>query len=1118
MGGTPGATGGVLRRSTALALVAGTLLGVATPGALAGPEGAQVVRGNVTIRREGALTTITAPRNSIINYRSFDIAPHETVRFIQPDAASRVLNRIQGPAPTRIDGTLLANGRVYIVNPAGVIFGAGSVVNAGGIFAAAGTITDRDFLRGVDRVSNVQGGIVAEGLMDVGSATLVGRRIEQSGTIVADAGVVAMLVGSDVTVRESGGRISARIDGADVTASSDAAARPGKRQGLTSLGAGDAVSLAFRNTGHVRASGGTVLAATPAGRIENTGTIDTSVHSGQAGTVVVTGAQVATSGRIASDADAGRAGAVEVTSSSRTTLASGAVVSASGGDGHADGGRVLVHAYHGDTVVQRGARVDLSGGARGGDGGTGEVSGAQRLAILGDIVGNAAPGFAPATILLDPRDILIRTPGAQDAQVADGVVLGAEGGTDDWVISPGAIEGFAGDVRLEATRDITIFEDINKANGGLTLLAGRDINFGDPLMLNLASREVRATSLDFRAGRHIAENMLFGTTLRASTGDIALVATTGNVGFSLAGVPSGRTISITQDESRMFGAGPFGIIENPGATNIVLNVTDGHLVIGGDYGGVSGYQNIGSLDAFASEYVRIEDNLDIGSVARIRSEGNVVVAGFVHAGERVELHAATGGTGTLSFQMHLEPGMGVLTVPELWAPSIALRAGSNSGLGAARVDALTTTPIFRGASGGATRPDAFEFAQDAAVFESDRPALAQFGAPIDAMAYRVESFDQGVSVTNTNSLDATALTLASETGSTVSSPLTLVSLDTFGPVLLRADVTATAHQTYNDAVVVNDDRTLTGTTITFRSSLDAAEDPGHDCGDDLGDSPCPIPGGLTLLADAVFDAPVGQAHPLEYLLVQRTSAINGGLIRTGGDQRFDGAVTLGSFAILESTYDPTPGTIRFGSTLDGAHVLEVLTTPAGVIVFNGDVGASEALTEIFLSTAFGTKGRDIPDRATIVGERSISIRAANFTMSQHEKFTTLGSLTLQVDDLASLGDMTTVGDLTITATTTRFNRREASDLLLADGSFVTDRGLDLVAGGQLVIEGNVVLAGSGPDPTFSDIDGVGPASLADLEFTQTPPEDVTLDALQRGGVVLDQRTRPAAPPPPPPPP
>ena len=54
---------------------------------LAGPEGAQVVNGQVSFQQSGYNTTITASDQSIINYTRFDIARPEIVQFIQPGSS-----------------------------------------------------------------------------------------------------------------------------------------------------------------------------------------------------------------------------------------------------------------------------------------------------------------------------------------------------------------------------------------------------------------------------------------------------------------------------------------------------------------------------------------------------------------------------------------------------------------------------------------------------------------------------------------------------------------------------------------------------------------------------------------------------------------------------------------------------------------------------------------------------------------------------------------------------------------------------------------------------------------------------------------------------------------------
>ena len=200
---------GLLSRADVTATL--SVLSLAAAPAFAGPEGEQVVRGDVRFERRGNEMWITAGRNSIINYRTFNIASGETVRFIQPDAQSRVLNRVTTAAPTRIDGSLLANGRVYIVNPAGVYFGQNAVVDVNGLHAAAGRMSDADFVRGVDRYTHMRGSVINEGQIRANAVALVGQQVGNFGSIVAPQGTVVLAAGQDVIVGERGGNVVVRI-------------------------------------------------------------------------------------------------------------------------------------------------------------------------------------------------------------------------------------------------------------------------------------------------------------------------------------------------------------------------------------------------------------------------------------------------------------------------------------------------------------------------------------------------------------------------------------------------------------------------------------------------------------------------------------------------------------------------------------------------------------------------------------------------------------------------------------------------------------------------------------------------------------------------------------------
>src|SRR4051794_22349333 len=118
-----------MRRLRNLLLTATALMPIAP--ALAGPNGGVVVGGSAQINHQGTanVTINQFSDKAIINWNLFNIGVGEKTTFIQPSANAIALNRIIGKqGPSEILGTLDANGKVFVVNPDGIIFGAGAVI------------------------------------------------------------------------------------------------------------------------------------------------------------------------------------------------------------------------------------------------------------------------------------------------------------------------------------------------------------------------------------------------------------------------------------------------------------------------------------------------------------------------------------------------------------------------------------------------------------------------------------------------------------------------------------------------------------------------------------------------------------------------------------------------------------------------------------------------------------------------------------------------------------------------------------------------------------------------------------------------------------------------------
>jgi len=172
----------------------------------ANPVGLQVVNGSASISSTAKQVTVTNSPNAILNWNSFSIAAGEATRFNQVNAASAVLNRVTGTDPSALLGTLSSNGKVFLINPNGVVFGAGSRIDTQGFLASTLNISDRDFLEGRMRFAGTGGAIDNQGSLFGGSGDviLIAPNINNSGTISSQGGNVILAAGQKVEIANPG--------------------------------------------------------------------------------------------------------------------------------------------------------------------------------------------------------------------------------------------------------------------------------------------------------------------------------------------------------------------------------------------------------------------------------------------------------------------------------------------------------------------------------------------------------------------------------------------------------------------------------------------------------------------------------------------------------------------------------------------------------------------------------------------------------------------------------------------------------------------------------------------------------------------------------------------------
>ena len=643
-----------------------------------------MVHGSAHFARPGAnaLDVTTSP-NAIIHWQGFSIGAGETTRFLQPSASSAVLNRVTGTDPSAILGQLLSNGRVFLVNPHGIVFGEGAVVDTAGLVASTLGIADADFLAGRYRFDAAPGAgnVVNRGRIEAGAGGvfLLAPSVENSGVVRTAGGDLVLAAGRRITLT------SLDLDGVrvEVQAPEDEALNLGSL--AAERGAAGMFARSIRNAGTVEANAvtmdehGTVrlvardaLTLDAGGRVAAGGPSGGEVHvESKAGTAWVSG-EVSARGR------EGRGGHIRLLGK-RVGLA-GARVDASGptgggevlaggdvkGQGPAptaeaayvsadstvsadalasgDGGKVVVFAG-GFANVQ--GRLSARGGPAGGDGGFVETSGLESFAIR-RTPDTAAPAGKGGHWLIDPHDIEIvagsgntNIPAADpftstgdSARLGIDLLTAALSGGQSVTVQTAAGGSQGGDITLSTALDV---EDTTGTNT-LTLDAHRHINIEAPVSDAAGGAELNVVLIAGDEIRFRADVTLRGGSLE-TRGD--QVHVTNHAVVTLDGV----TWQVNDTVGLGIGIdGPGTVVVRNGA---LIDASGKGIGIGvnSQYVGV-GILNVESgADVRATQFVIGDDEGSRGTVT-VTGAGSTLTT----TGTNDYLHVGDDGTGTLTIE------------------------------------------------------------------------------------------------------------------------------------------------------------------------------------------------------------------------------------------------------------------------------------------------------------------------------------------------------------------------------------------------------------------------------------------------------------------------------------
>ncbi|AEP10328.1 right-handed parallel beta-helix repeat-containing protein [Micavibrio aeruginosavorus] len=499
------------------------------------PTGEQIVAGSATMDRPDA-STLNINQNTdrvVINWDSFNIGSNAKTEFFQPNSGSLAVNRVTGrnSDPTQILGTLKANGRVMVLDRNGVVFGAGSRVDVGGIVASTGDVNDAAVMRGDTKLELSNFGdasVVNNGTISVtgaGLAALVAPHVANNGVIEARLGKVALAAGGErATVDLYGdGLVEIAVGGAKGKAlAENAGVLSGATVLITAQGAKEVVDTVINMSGVVQATSATVsggkiiLDGGNAGKVKVSGTIDASGATG-GGDIKVTGEDI------------------EVTNTAFVTA--DATNTGNGGSIYFMGGNKAI--YSGNFAAR--------GGLNGGNGGFVELSAKNALGYDGAVTTMAVNGLA-GSFLLDPEFAIIHSGWLDPISWYD-LIIKAENLADDMHRN--------GTVTVQANQFIDVGTDLPFfGNGDINLATYNYQTWGVTGYINFFGIQIPVYGFITHSGNANPGNLVldantvnFNKNLLMGTGNLSVLADTINLKSQIKGTDGVSTELL--DQSRI---------------------------------------------------------------------------------------------------------------------------------------------------------------------------------------------------------------------------------------------------------------------------------------------------------------------------------------------------------------------------------------------------------------------------------------------------------------------------------------------------------------------------------------------------------------------------------------
>lgn len=524
------------------------------------PIGENVISGQASFDRQGNTLTINQSTDRVlIHWDDFSIASGELTRFLQPGSNSLAVNRVVSGNISSIMGSLEANGRVWLINPNGVVLGKSARIDTNGFLASTLDASNESLLRGDDIVFSGNSNARIENLGEInaggGDVYLLARQVMNEGTIQGQH--VGLAAGTEILLQQKGDE-RLFVKAGEITGGTGVDHR-GKIKAIQAelkAAGGNIYSLAIDVAGSIEADqiqkiGGKVFLKAEGAKVKIRGKIKAAQEAVVEGLEigVLKGSEIAAKvvkiggGKQGKDTSIVNAQKVLVAEGARIYGEEEAIIWSDG-----------MTAFYGE--------VETAGGFV-------EVSGKEYLDYQGNAVLNGG------TLLLDPRNLTIGTTlpaGFTTRTLAADLDQFSDFSSENSFLSTTQLLSLlsSGNVQLQANTDITFAASLNAGgaaylNRSLTLNAGRSVVFNANVALTLNGGNFTATINDAGAiaAQRTAGDALFNmgnaTSITTNGGNISVTA--GSFGGTqrgriiLGGTSSGANLTTNGGNISMTGVG-----------------------------------------------------------------------------------------------------------------------------------------------------------------------------------------------------------------------------------------------------------------------------------------------------------------------------------------------------------------------------------------------------------------------------------------------------------------------------------------------------------------------------------------------------------------------------------